>query len=106
MPQSITGGNLDKILSGMRKFLYEVDIARVIGSVFVRSTMTKACPYCFTSYDAGGNHLYECPALNERIKTIGKRGRLNQPLTALTHTGESRSHTCNCQNCVEFSEAQ
>lgn len=61
--------------------------------------MTMACPYCGTITEYGYGHLYECPSLNERINTVGKKGQLARPLDSLTHEGAGRPEICNCANC-------
>lgn len=61
--------------------------------------MNIACPYCFGTFEAGHNHMYQCPALHERINTFGKRGRLTQPLDPLTHDALVKG--CNCLRCNE-----
>jgi hypothetical protein len=67
------------------------------------------CPYCFENHESGYDHLYRCPVLNERIKSIHpKRGtRKSRPLHSLTHEGEQgvgRPALCNCENCIKLDE--
>lgn len=64
--------------------------------------MIACCAWCSTPYVVGEQHIYECAVLHKRIHTVGKRGRLAAPLSALTHSGRrsvGRPLICNCKAC-------